>query len=142
MNVREELNAYRKNVQKIENLHDEINEIIENRYDSASGGVNTSGIFAKGYKQSVEENNFIRIEMKIEKLKYEIHKIERKLTKIDKLIALLNEEQRKIIVDFFLFNKSNRKIANDLGVEIEAIKKRKKRIIKKMQKMYDNSKFF
>lgn len=139
MNVREELEKYRKNVKKIENKKEEILEILENRSYLISGNMDATGIIAKGFKQSSLELEIIRIDTKIENLKKEINIIEKKLMRIDRLIALLNEEQRKIIVDFFLFKKSNRKIANELNVEIEAVKKRKKRIINKMQKMYDDN---
>lgn len=139
MNVREELEKYRKNVKKIENKKEEILEILENRSYLISGNMDATGIIAKGFKQSSLELEIIRIDTKIENLKKEINIIEKKLMRIDRLIVLLNEEQRKIIVDFFLFKKSNRKIANELNVEIEAVKKRKKRIINKMQKMYDDN---
>ena len=139
MNVREELEKYRKNVKRIENKKEEILEILENRSYLISGNMDATGIIAKGFKQSSLELEIIRIDTKIENLKKEINIIEKKLMRIDRLIALLNEEQRKIIVDFFLFKKSNRKIANELNVEIEAVKKRKKRIINKMQKIYDDN---
>lgn len=139
MNIREELEKYRKNVKKIENKKEEILEILENRSYLISGNMNATGIIAKGFKQSSLELEIIRVDTKIENLKKEINIIEKKLMRIDRLIALLNEEQRKIIVDFFLFKKSNRKIANELNVEIEAVKKRKKRIINKMQKIYDDN---
>lgn len=139
MNVREELEKYRKNVKKIENKKEEILEILENRSYLISGNMDATGIIAKGFKQSSLELEIIRVDTKIENLKKEINIIEKKLMRIDRLIALLNEEQRKIIVDFFLFKKSNRKIANELNVEIEAVKKRKKRIINKMQKIYDDN---
>ncbi len=139
MNVREELEKYRKNVKRIENKKEEILEILENRSYLISGNMDATGIIAKGFKQSSLELEIIRVDTKIENLKKEINIIEKKLMRIDRLIALLNEEQRKIIVDFFLFKKSNRKIANELNVEIEAVKKRKKRIINKMQKIYDDN---
>lgn len=139
MNIREELEKYRKNVKKIENKKEEILEILENRSYLISGNMDATGIIAKGFKQSSLELEIIRVDTKIENLKKEINIIEKKLMRIDRLIALLNEEQRKIIVDFFLFKKSNRKIANELNVEIEAVKKRKKRIINKMQKIYDDN---
>lgn len=138
MNIKEELKQYRKNVRKIEDKKEEIMEILENRSYLISGNMDATGIIAKGFKQSSLELEIIRIDTKIEKLKKEIGKIEKKLLKIDRLIVLLNNEQRKIIVDFFLFNKTNRQIANELCVEIEAVKKRKQRIIRKMQKMSEN----
>lgn len=138
MNIKEELKQYRKNVRKIEDKKEEIMEILENRSYLISGNMDATGIIAKGFKQSSLELEIIRIDTKIEKLKKEISKIEKKLLKIDRLIVLLNNEQRKIIVDFFLFNKTNRQIANELFVEIEAVKKRKQRIIRKMQKMSEN----
>ena len=127
MNVREELEKYRKNVKRIENKKEEILEILENRSYLISGNMDATGIIAKGFKQSSLELEIIRVDTKIENLKKEINIIEKKLMRIDRLIALLNEEQRKIIVDFFLFKKSNRKIANELNVEIEAVKKKKKK---------------
>ena len=139
MNIREELEKYKKNIKKIENKKEEILEILENRSYLISGNMDATGIIAKGFKQSSLELEIIRVDTKIENLKKEINIIEKKLMRIDRLIALLNEEQRKIIVDFFLFKKSNRKIANELNVEIEAVKKRKKRIINKMQKIYDDN---
>ena len=138
MNIKEELKQYRKNVRKIEDKKEEIMEILENRSYLISGNMDATGIIAKGFKQSSLELEIIRIDTKIEKLKKESGKIEKKLLKIDRLIVLLNNEQRKIIVDFFLFNKTNRQIANELCVEIEAVKKRKQRIIRKMQKMSEN----
>lgn len=138
MNIKEELTQYRKNVRKIENKKEEIAEILENRSYLLSGNMDSTGIVAKGFKRSALELEIIRIDTKIEKLKKEISKIENKLIKIDRLIVLLNPEQRKIIVDFFLFNKTNRQIAKELCVEVEAVKKRKQRIIKKMQKMSEN----
>lgn len=137
MKVREELENYRKNVMKIENIKEEIEELLENRNYLTSGGTDASGIVAKGFKQSSLELEIIKVNVKLDKKENDIRKLQYRLMKVDKLIALLNEKQRKIIIDFFLFNRSNRKIADDLCVKVEAIKKRKKRIIQKMQKLAD-----
>ena len=66
-------------------------------------------------------------------------KLEKKLNLIDSIIILLKEEEKDIIISFYLQGVSNRKIAERYNVSVEAMKKRKKRIINKMQKEYDNS---
>lgn len=137
MNIKEELENYRKTIVKISNKKDEIEEIKENISEISGPSYDATGIMAKGFKQSFLEKAIINANEKIRKKQKEIKKLENKLAVIDSLILSLKEEERNIIVSFYLQGKTNRKIASELEVTLEAIKKRKKRIVKSMQTIYD-----
>lgn len=137
MNIKEELENYRKTIVKISNKKDEIEEIKENISEISGPSYDATGIMAKGFKQSSLEKAIINANEKIRKKQKEIKKLENKLAVIDSLILSLKEEERNIIVSFYLQGRTNRKIASELEVTLEAIKKRKKRIVKSMQTTYD-----
>lgn len=137
MNIKEELENYRKTIVKISNKKDEIEEIKENISEISGPSYDATGIMAKGFKQSSLEKAIINANEKIRKKQKEIKKLENKLAVVDSLILSLKEEERNIIVSFYLQGRTNRKIASELEVTLEAIKKRKKRIVKSMQTTYD-----
>lgn len=141
MKVLEELLNYRKNVGTIFLLEKEKEELEENRIIVSGPSYDVTGIRPKGYVTSNLDKNIIKHEAQIAKIDKKIKKIKRTLAIIESLILSLGEEQRRIIVGFYLEGKKNKKIAEeiDANLSVEAIKKRKKRIVKKMQKLYDDS---
>lgn len=149
MKIKKELIDYRDNVSKIISKKQQIEETLESRIELSGPSYDITGSRPKGFLQSSLEKQIIECDSKIDELNKEIAKIQRKLNVIDSLILTLDEEERIIIVGFFLEGKTNRKICREIDsyrnvseenekCTLEAIKKRKGRIIKKMQKRYEN----
>ena len=63
-------------------------------------------------------------------------KLERKINFLEKLADSLREDEKTIIKGFYIKGKTNRKIALELDITIEAVKKRKKRILIRLQNEY------
>ncbi len=140
MKIKEELENYKRTIYTINRIKEEIKEILDSRTEIAGPSYDVvGGIPKRGFKQSNLEKNIINTYDKIQKKKNIILKLEKKLNLIDSIIILLKEEEKDIIISFYLQGVSNRKIAERYNVSVEAMKKRKKRIINKMQKEYDNS---
>ena len=64
-----------------------------------------------------------------------LHKLE--LEKLDKALSLIPEKERQFIMDCFEAEwGAGKEIAEKYGMTIGAVKQRKRRIIKKIRKMY------
>lgn len=139
MNIKVELKNYLKYKGDIANLQGELIEIQEDV--GLSGGVSdATGIRAKGFKKSAMELQAISNITKEKSILSKIEKLKRKMKFIEDIVEALNEERKLIIKSFFIEGKSNRKIADELKITSEALKKRKRRIIRDMQRSYDKSK--
>ena len=126
MKIKEELENYKRTIYTINRIKEEIKEILDSRTEIAGPSYDVvGGIPKRGFKQSNLEKNIINTYDKIQKKKNIILKLEKKLNLIDSIIILLKEEVKEV--------------AERYNVSVEAMKKRKKRIINKMQKEYDNS---
>lgn len=145
MDIKEELNNYSKYKEKIINIDAEINELHENESGLPNGKLDVTGVRAKGYKKNVTEAMAISNIIKENKLNNRKEKLQRKMKLIEDIAEALKEEQRIVIKGFFIEGKPNFKIANELkaliGIEVstEAVKKRKKRIIRNLQKKYNKN---
>lgn len=144
MNIKVELKNYLKYKGDIANLQGELIEIQEDI--GLSGGVNdATGIRAKGFKKSAMELQAISNVLKEKSILNKIEKLKRRMKFIEDIAEALKEEQRIVIKGFFIEGKSNKKIAKELkdliGIEFstEAVKKRKKRIIRNLQKKYNKN---
>lgn len=139
MNIKVELKNYLKYKGDIANLQGELIEIQEDI--GLSGGVSdATGIRQKGFKKSAMELQAISNITKEKSILSKIEKLKRKMRFIEDIVEALNEERKFIIKSFFIEGKSNRKIADELKITSEALKKRKRRIIRDMQRSYDKSK--
>lgn len=148
MRVKKELTNYRSTVSEIIDKEREIEELRDEIIELSGPSYDITGSRAKGYMQSSLENQIIKYEKNVNEKNREIKRLKRKLDAIDSLILTLDAEEKIIIVGFFLEGKTNRKICIEVDeyrgtikenekYTIEALKKRKARIIKKMQKRYD-----
>lgn len=149
MKIKKELSSYRNIVSMILEKEQEKEEIADSKADVSGPSYDVTGSRPTGYIQTNKENKIYECDRKIDLLNREIKKLKRTLNVLDSLILTLDAEEKLIIVGFFLEGKTNRKICKELDAfrgitqeneqsTIEAIKKRKGRIIKKMQKRYDN----
>lgn len=145
MDIKEELNNYSKYKEKIIKIDAEINELHENESGLPNGGIDVTGVKTKGYKKNVTESMAISNIIKENKLINRKEKFKRKMKFVEDIAEALKEEQRIVIKGFFIEGKPNIKIANELkaliGIEVstEAVKKRKKRIIRNLQKKYNKN---
>lgn len=139
MNIKVELNNYLKYKEDIANLQGELIEIQED-IGISGGSSDSTGIRAKGYKKSQMEMQAISNIMKEKNILKKIEKLERKMRFIENIVDSLKGDSKEIIMMFFILGKSNRSIAKCFNVTVEAIKKRKSRIINNMQKKYEKSK--
>lgn len=139
MNIKVELKNYLKYKGDIANLQGELIEIQEDI--GLSGGVNdATGIRPKGFKKSAMEIQAISNITKEKNILSKIEKLKRKMRFVEDIVEALKEERKIIIKSFFIEGRSNRKIADELEITLEAVKKRKRRIIRDIQKNYDKSK--
>ncbi len=139
MNIKVELNNYLKYKEDIANLQGELLEIQED-IGLSGGNSDSTGIRAKGFKKATMEAQAIANVTKEQRIKRKIEKLQRKMKCIEGLVESLKGDSKEIMNLFFIIGKSNRYVANKFNVTIEAIKKRKSRIIRNMQKKYDKSK--
>ena len=95
-----------------------------------------TGVRAKGYKKNITEAMAISNIIKENKLLNRKEKLERKINFLEKLADSLREDEKTIIKGFYIKGKTNRKIALELDITIEAVKKRKKRILIRLQNEY------
>lgn len=139
MNIKVELKNYLKYKGDIANLQGELIEIQEDI--GLSGGVSdATGIRSKGFKKSAMEIQAISNITKEKNILGKMEKLKRKMQFVEDIVEALKEERKIIIKSFFIEGRSNRKIADELEITLEAVKKRKRRIIRDMQKNYDKSK--
>lgn len=136
MDIKKELSSYFDYKKKIVALEDEINELHENDSGLPNGGMDITGVRAKGYKKNITEAMAISNIIKENKLLNRKEKLERKINFLEKLADSLKEDEKIIIKGFYINGKTNRKIASELDITIEAVKKRKKRILLRLQNEY------
>ncbi len=108
----------------------------ENESGLPNGGMDITGVRAKGYKKNITEAMAISNIIKENKLLNRKEKLERKINFLEKLTDSLKEDEKTIIKGFYILGKTNRKIALELDITIEAVKKRKKRILIRLQNEY------
>lgn len=140
MDIKKELSSYFDYKKKIVELNKEINELHENESGLSGGGIDETGVRAKGYKKSAMESMAISNIIKENKILNKIEKIERKMKFLEEFADSLIEEERIIIKGFYIKGRKNRKIALELGITREAVKKRKKRILNRIQNEFDANK--
>lgn len=144
MDIKKELNNYFEYKKEIATLQGELIEIQED-IGLSGGGNDATGIRAKGFKKSAMELQAISNVLKEKSILNKIEKLKRRMKFIEDIAEALKEEQRIVIKGFFIEGKSNKKIAKELkdliGIEFstEAVKKRKKRIIRNLQKKYNKN---
>lgn len=136
MDIKKELSKYFDYKKEILNIEAQINELHENESGLPNGGLDVTGIRATGYKKNVTENIAISNIIKENKLLNRKEKLERKIKFLEKLADSLKEDEKIIIKEFYILGKTNRKIALKLDITIEAVKKRKKRILIRLQNEY------
>lgn len=136
MDIKKELSSYFDYKKKIVDIEAEINELHENESGLPNGGMDITGVRAKGYKKNITEAMAISNIIKENKLLNRKEKLERKINFIEKLADSLREDEKTIIKGFYINGKTNRKIALELDITIEAVKKRKKRILIRLQNEY------
>ena len=134
--IKKELSSYFDYKKKIVNIEAEINELHENESGLPNGGMDITGVRAKGYKKNITEAMAISNIIKENKLLNRKEKLERKINFLEKLADSLREDEKTIIKGFYIKGKTNRKIALELDITIEAVKKRKKRILIRLQNEY------
>lgn len=148
MKIINELREYRDNVFKIKKIEQDIEEMKESFVELTGPVYDSIGGRPTGFMESSLENRIIKLQMNIEKKKNAIKKIQKKLNIIDSLIMSLSSEEKIIIGGFYLEGKTNKKVAREIDnfrevvqenekTTVEAIKKRKGRIVNKMQNKYD-----
>ncbi len=136
MDIKKELSKYFDYKKEILSIEAQINELHENESGLPNGGLDVTGIRATGYKKNVTENIAISNIIKENKLLNRKEKLERKIKFLEKLADSLKEDEKTIIKEFYILGKTNRKIALKLDITIEAVKKRKKRILIRLQNEY------
>ncbi len=136
MDIKKELNNYFEYKKEIIKINAEINELRENESGLPNGGMDITGVRAKGYKKNITEAMAISNIIKENKLLNRKEKLERKINFLEKLTDSLKEDEKTIIKGFYILGKTNRKIALELDITIEAVKKRKKRILIRLQNEY------
>ena len=136
MDIKKELSSYFDYKKKIVDIEAEINELHENESGLPNGGMDITGVRAKGYKKNITEAMAISNIIKENKLLNRNEKLERKINFLEKLADSLREDEKTIIKGFYIKGKTNRKIALELDITIEAVKKRKKRILIRLQNEY------
>ena len=136
MDIKKELSKYFDYKKEILSIEAQINELHENESGLPNGGLDVTGIRATGYKKNVTENIAISNIIKENKLLNRKEKLERKIKFLEKLADSLKEDEKTIIKEFYILGKKNRKIALKLDITIEAVKKRKKRILIRLQNEY------
>lgn len=136
MDIKKELSSYFDYKKKIVDIEAEINELHENESGLPNGGMDITGVRAKGYKKNITEAMAISNIIKENKLLNRKEKLERKINFLEKLADSLREDEKTIIKGFYIKGKTNRKIALELDITIEAVKKRKKRILIRLQNEY------
>ncbi len=136
MDIKKELSKYFDYKKEVVDIESQINELHENESGLPNGGIDTTGIRAKGYKNNVTEAMAISNIIKENKLLNRKEKLERKIKFLEKLADYLKEDEKTIIKGFYILGKTNRKIALELDITIEAVKKRKKRILIRLQNEY------
>lgn len=136
MDIKKELSSYFDYKKKIVDIESEINELHENESGLPNGGMDITGVRAKGYKKNITEAMAISNIIKENKLLNRKEKLERKINFLEKLADSLREDEKTIIKGFYIKGKTNRKIALELDITIEAVKKRKKRILIRLQNEY------
>lgn len=136
MDIKKELSKYFDYKKEILNIEAQINELHENESGLPNGGLDVTGIRATGYKKNVTENIAISNIIKENKLLNRKEKLERKIKFLEKLADSLKEDEKTIIKEFYILGKTNRKIALKLDITTEAVKKRKKRILIRLQNEY------
>ena len=136
MDIKKELSSYFDYKKKIVDIEAEINELHDNESGLPNGGMDITGVRAKGYKKNITEAMAISNIIKENKLLNRKEKLERKINFLEKLADSLREDEKTIIKGFYIKGKTNRKIALELDITIEAVKKRKKRILIRLQNEY------
>ena len=136
MDIKKELSSYFDYKKKIVDIEAEINELHENESGLPNGGMDITGVRAKGYKKNITEAMAISNIIKENKMLNRKEKLERKINFLEKLADSLREDEKTIIKGFYIKGKTNRKIALELDITIEAVKKRKKRILIRLQNEY------
>ena len=136
MDIKKELSSYFDYKKKIVDIEAEINELHENESGLPNGGMDITGVRAIGYKKNITEAMAISNIIKENKLLNRKEKLERKINFLEKLADSLREDEKTIIKGFYIKGKTNRKIALELDITIEAVKKRKKRILIRLQNEY------
>ena len=136
MDIKKELSSYFDYKKKIVDIESEINELHENESGLPNGGMDITGVRAKGYKKNITEAMAISNIIKENKLLNRKERLERKINFLEKLADSLREDEKTIIKGFYIKGKTNRKIALELDITIEAVKKRKKRILIRLQNEY------